>query len=428
MKQKLTHNLNLKVLAVLFSVMIWIIVVNIDDPVKSVQFNDVPVQVINESALTDENLCYEIKEGFERVDVTMSGRRSVIEDISKDNVTVVADLNERTENDTVKLKVSTNKYSGDIDSIKADNEFVELNIEELKKIQKVIQIETVGNPAEGYIEGDTDINLNRVRIEGPASIVDMVAYAKVQIDVEGATNNISASAPIVLYDTLGDRIDMSRLSMNIDTISVNQNILFTKTVPITCIPSGKPVDGYKANGKVELSPSMITIAGPRPVLDNITQIAIPSSAVNINDEDSTYKTIVNINGYLPSGVTASDRNFGGNVSVSVQIEKEISKKYSVYLNKISMEGLDSNMTAEVTDNTLSASGNKVEIEVFGLPDELDGLSSSDFDLSVDFDKYKDEKKITAMKAGTYDLPLQIDMPSGLRTESNLRVRVKVSEK
>jgi hypothetical protein len=428
MKQKLTHNLNLKVLAVLFSVMIWIIVVNIDDPVKSVQFNDVPVQVINESALTDENLCYEIKEGFERVDVTMSGRRSVIEDISKDNVTVVADLNERTENDTVKLKVSTNKYSGDIDSIKADNEFVELNIEELKKIQKVIQIETVGNPAEGYIEGDTDINLNRVRIEGPASIVDMVAYAKVQIDVEGATNNISASAPIVLYDTLGDRIDMSRLSMNIDTISVNQNILFTKTVPITCIPSGKPVDGYKANGKVELSPSMITIAGPRPVLDNITQIAIPSSAVNINDEDSTYKTIVNINGYLPSGVTASDRNFGGNVSVSVQIEKEISKKYSVYLNKISMEGLDSNMTAEVTDNTLSASGNKVEIEVFGLPDELDGLSSSDFDLSVDFDKYKEEKKITAMKAGTYDLPLQIDMPSGLRTESNLRVRVKVSEK
>ncbi|MCR4696539.1 MAG: hypothetical protein K5654_04415 [Lachnospiraceae bacterium] len=428
MKQKLTHNLNLKVLAVLFSVMIWIIVVNIDDPVKSVQFNDVPVQVINESALTDENLCYEIKEGFERVDVTMSGRRSVIEDISKDNVTVVADLNERTENDTVKLKVSTNKYSGDIDSIKADNEFVELNIEELKKIQKVIQIETVGNPAEGYIEGDTDINLNRVRIEGPASIVDMVAYAKVQIDVEGATNNISASAPIVLYDTLGDRIDMSRLSMNIDTISVNQNILFTKTVPITCIPSGKPVDGYKVNGKVELSPSMITIAGPRPVLDNITQIAIPSSAVNINDEDSTYKTIVNINGYLPSGVTASDRNFGGNVSVSVQIEKEISKKYSVYLNKISMEGLDSNMTAEVTDNTLSASGNKVEIEVFGLPDELDGLSSSDFDLSVDFDKYKDEKKITAMKAGTYDLPIQIDMPSGLRTESDLRVRVKVSEK
>ena len=428
MKQKLTHNLNLKVLDVLFSIMIWIIVVNIDDPVKSVQFNDVPVQVINDSVLTDDNLCYEIKEGFEKVDVTMSGRRSVIEDVSKDNVTVVADLNELTDDGKVKLKVTSNKYSGDIDSIKPDNEFVELNIEELKKIQKVIQIETIGSPAEGYIEGETDINLNRVRIEGPASIVDMVAYAKVQIDVEGATNNISASAPIVLYDTLGDRIDMSRISMNIDTISVNQNILFTKTVPITCIPSGKPVDGFKANGKVDLSPSQITIAGPRPILDNISQIAIPSSAVNINEEDSTYKTIVNINGFLPSGVTASDRNFGGNVSVSVQIEKEVSKKFSVYLNKISIEGLESSLTADVADNAFSASDNKVEFEVWGLPDELDGLSSSDFGLSVDFGKYKEEKKLTSMKAGTYDLPVQIDLPSGLRTETNLKVRIKVSDK
>ena len=61
MKQKLTHNLNLKVLAVLFSIIIWIIVVNIDDPVKSVQFNDVQVTVTNESVLTDENLVYDIK-------------------------------------------------------------------------------------------------------------------------------------------------------------------------------------------------------------------------------------------------------------------------------------------------------------------------------------------------------------------------------
>ena len=93
MKQKLTHNLNLKVLAVLFSIIIWIIVVNIDDPVKSVQFNDVQVTVTNESVLTDENLVYDIKEDQRTVDVTVSGRRSVIEDISKDNINVIADLN-----------------------------------------------------------------------------------------------------------------------------------------------------------------------------------------------------------------------------------------------------------------------------------------------------------------------------------------------
>ena len=96
MKQKLTHNLNLKVLAALFSVIIWMIVVNIDDPVKTVQFNDVPITLANELSLTDQKLVCEFKDGKDSVDVTVTGRRSVIEDLSKDNISVIADLKDLT--------------------------------------------------------------------------------------------------------------------------------------------------------------------------------------------------------------------------------------------------------------------------------------------------------------------------------------------
>ena len=109
MKQKLMHNLNLKVLSVLFSIIIWIIVVNIDDPVKSVQFNDVPITVINDLTLKDRNLVYEIVEGQETVDVSVSGRRSVIEDISKDNINVIADMKEIGDGNTLHLTVTSNK-------------------------------------------------------------------------------------------------------------------------------------------------------------------------------------------------------------------------------------------------------------------------------------------------------------------------------
>ena len=94
MKQKLTHNLNLKVLAVLFSIIIWIVVVNIDDPIKSVQFNDVTIDVLNKQLLTEKNLVGDIVSGQETVDVTVSGRRSVIEDLSKDNISVSVDCKE----------------------------------------------------------------------------------------------------------------------------------------------------------------------------------------------------------------------------------------------------------------------------------------------------------------------------------------------
>ena len=136
MKQKLTHNLNLKVLAVLFSIIIWVIVVNIDDPVKTVQFNDVPITLANELSLTDRKLVCEFKDGNDSVDVTVTGRRSVIEDLSKDNISVIADLKELSKENTVALKVASNKYSGDIDNMKCDSEFAEFNIEELVELQK----------------------------------------------------------------------------------------------------------------------------------------------------------------------------------------------------------------------------------------------------------------------------------------------------
>ena len=427
MKQKLTHNLNLKVLAVLFSIIIWIIVVNIDDPVKSVQFNDVQVTVTNESVLTDENLVYDIKEDQRTVDVTVSGRRSVIEDISKDNINVIADLNKLKEDNTVELKVTSNKYSGDIDTMKPEIDSIQLEIEELKRIQKAIGVDPIGKPAYGYIEGSYSLSLNRVRIEGPVSVIDTIQSAMVQIDVEGATNNVSASSPIILYDALGNPIDTSRIKMNIDTINVSQEILYTKTVNIVCNPSGIPEEGYKANGTVDINPSEIKIAGPKTVLDNISQITIPSDKVNINDQKTTYKTMLNVLNYLPSGVNSAEDDFKGSVSVSVGIEKEINKTQTIFVSKISMDNIPEGYRAEILDNIESVTDNRVVVSMWGLNDELADVSAADIGLEADFDKMLENYNITSVSQGVYNVPLKIVLPDGLRTDSVLKVRMRLTK-
>jgi len=426
MKQKLMHNLNLKVLAVLFSIIIWVIVVNIDDPVKSVQFNDVPIQVLNESALEDENLCYEIVEGQREVNVSVSGRRSVIEDLSKDNITVTADLNQIKDDNTIPLKIVSNKYSGEIDTIKPEFSYVDVEIEELKKIQKVIQVETIGEPSEGYIEGDYSVSLNRVNIEGPKSIVDMIQSAKVQIDVEGATNSVSASAPIYFYDALGEKIDPVRLKTNLETISVSQEILFTKSVNITCVPGGDPEEGYKENGEVIISPSTVILAGPKSVLDNINQVTIPTSAVNISGQSTTYRTSVNIFNYLPSGLQSAQKDFRGNVTVSVGIEEEISRTFNIYLSKVGTEGLPEGMSCEIINGAESATDNRVELTVYGLESDFDNISSSDIKLSADFDAFMEEQNMESIQAGIFTVPVKVVLPNGLRCKEDIRLRIRVS--
>ena len=61
MKKKLTNNLLLKIISVIAAILLWIIVINIDNPTDTFTINDIPIQVLNEqSAITDNGLTYEI--------------------------------------------------------------------------------------------------------------------------------------------------------------------------------------------------------------------------------------------------------------------------------------------------------------------------------------------------------------------------------
>ena len=94
MKEFFTKNLDLKILSVLLSVVLWLVVVNIDDPVKNVQFSDVPVQILNDDLLKDKGLVYDVVDDSGMINVSVSGRRSVIEELSKSDIIATADVKE----------------------------------------------------------------------------------------------------------------------------------------------------------------------------------------------------------------------------------------------------------------------------------------------------------------------------------------------
>ena len=53
MEKRLMNNIGLKILAFFVAFMLWIMVVNIDDPVTHKTFSDIPVSVINEEVLAN---------------------------------------------------------------------------------------------------------------------------------------------------------------------------------------------------------------------------------------------------------------------------------------------------------------------------------------------------------------------------------------
>ena len=76
MKIKITRNFGLKMAAFIFSIFLWLIVINISDPVDSVTYTNIPVSFINEEVVTNKGKTYDVVGDAQPVRVT--DRKSVV--------------------------------------------------------------------------------------------------------------------------------------------------------------------------------------------------------------------------------------------------------------------------------------------------------------------------------------------------------------
>ena len=179
---KLWHNLGLKIMALVFSVLLWMVAVNINDPVERKVFRDVKVETTNTNVLTDENKLYKVLDDTDTVTVTVRASRSVLETINVSDITASADFSELSFTNTVPIRLSVNRYvDKQIESISGSIDSMKLEVEDKKEKQLVIEIVQSGEPAEGYIVGKiTTTDGNAMKISGPESVVDTVKKAIVR--------------------------------------------------------------------------------------------------------------------------------------------------------------------------------------------------------------------------------------------------------
>ena len=79
--RKITNNFGLKLLAALFAVVLWVVVINIDDPTKAQSFTT-SVIVENQEYLTGLNKYFEVLDGKNTVTFNASAERSVLTEMT----------------------------------------------------------------------------------------------------------------------------------------------------------------------------------------------------------------------------------------------------------------------------------------------------------------------------------------------------------
>ena len=324
MKKWITNNLGLKILALFVSVGLWIIAINLNDPVSENTYT-VNVTLQNSGVLSSAGKYFEVKDNSDRIKVVVRGTRTALSQFNQTDIVATADVSKITEDNLVPIELSTTKQSDKIEGIRSESQYVKLALEDVRRLQMPIEVKVLNDPADGYILGATQTSQNVVILSGPESIINQVESAAVEIDVSGATTDVKISLPIHLYSEEDDIIDTSKVNMSVQEISTTASILQKAVVPLIAIPQGTPTQGYVLNGIIEGLPTEITIAGKSNIVSKIPYIDI-SESLDVNDiyQDTSYE--ININDYLPDGVSlVGTVGNNGILDISVGVDKESEK-------------------------------------------------------------------------------------------------------
>ena len=92
MKKKMGNNISLKILSLIIAVVVWLLVVNIDNPIGTKSFVISDVQLLNEAYIdADGKMCMQDSEQVP-IRVTIKAQRKVLDKITVNDLRAVADL------------------------------------------------------------------------------------------------------------------------------------------------------------------------------------------------------------------------------------------------------------------------------------------------------------------------------------------------
>lgn len=341
------NNFLYKLLSLGIAVMIWLIIINVVDPVTTRNFSGLEVNIINQSAITSINQVYEVVEG-QTVDFTVRGKTSVIKNLNISDFSASADLSKLSPVFAADIVVKCDKAENI--EINTKNRMLIVKLEDVATKNMQVTVDTIGEVADGYYVDDFEVKPNIITVSGGKSKIERIDSVKVDVDVSGAKKNFSSDAILVAYDEDGNKLDSSYYTFlyngdAIETVNVGISIYNTKEIPVEIDVKGTPQEGYVYNNEYEFTPTVITVGGPAKRLSGIERIVIP---VDISGASEQYETNVVIMDYLPNGVKlVSSEN---NISIRIQLDSVITSSVEVSSTNITIKNRPDDMNVYFPNN------------------------------------------------------------------------------
>ena len=418
MKEKITNNLSLKILSLIVAIFIWLLVINVDNPIITKTFVVTDVQLLNEAYIdADGKMCMRDEEQ-QPIRVTIKAKRKILDDIPVMEIRAVADLQQAVSLDTTPVMVPITASVGKIpaENIQVSPQNLSLHIED-KETQEFVVTVTTNNtrPDKGYEIGNLISNPEKIRITGPTSLINKIDKVVASVNVNGAVADVTQETDVTVIDKNGEEFSSQDLNyLNVSKVYVSARLWKVRTdVKISAECSGSTAEGYQVES-VTTTPNVISVAGSDEALSALAEqnntIWIPADAIDISGKDKDHEEKINISEYLPEGLKLTSDS-SEDVFVHVNILPQGSTVCEIPTKNIKVENMPKGMQA-------AFDAAQIEVRVKKTREDMDDLKEKDIKASIDL---KDKEE------GSYELPVKIQIPEGYELVDDVTTGVEVSE-
>ena len=412
LKMSLTNNIGLKFLAVLIALVLWLAIVNVNDPEKTITVSNIPISVTNESAIKSRDMVYNVK-SEQYLNITVSGKRSIVSNLSAEDFRATASLKELSKVNSIPVDVTTKNASlgRKITIVKQSAQTILVDVENVEEKDFTdLVVEYTGKVADGYVAGLSSMSTDEVTVKAPTSIIDKIKKVAVRCSLDGTNTNISKKCPVILYDKNDKEIKSDEIELSDKKIRVNVNVLRAKQVPISTINKdelGKPADGYVVDDVI-LSSDSITVYGSEESLDSIESLDIQDD-IDVSDAKGDVTQNIDVTGKLPKGLSVSGES---TITVKVLIKKLITRTFEYDASEVSLNDLSSDLDVQLVTK-------KVKVTLQGEEEVISQLTKDDMAISADLGKVKE---------GTTTVHVDVAVPDNTTLMNNVTIKIKAKAK
>lgn len=394
-----TNNLVLKISSLAVAFLVWIIVVNVSNPIVTRNIS-VPLNVVNANIITDAGKTYSLM-GANSVTVSYEVRSRDQSRISASDFNASIDLGDMydiTGAVPIAVEVVNNKDLI-IGAVASKPSIVRVSIEDLQRKEFTLTTKITGTPSDGFSVGEVKLDKTNVVVTGPVSVIGQISQIGVEIDVTGLDSDESGRAELKYFDANGNAfiISDSRVSKSFDNVGYSLVMLNGRTLALNFDVGGTAAQGYKFTG-AESATKSIQVRGQPEVLEGLDSITVPASALSVEGATGDVNVTVDIKNFLPANVTAVGDT---KVNVTLKVEALDKKSLTLTVNDLNIVGAKPGVATNIVPE-------KITVVVSGLSANLESVTNADLKATLD---------VSEMNSGSNVGSLKFEPATGLSVDS-----------